>query len=353
MIFTPGQYKLKINPQKLYFKAYLTQVGIIKALRFLNRCVDIVVLIVTHFWRRNDNKYMLQGMPQAPRKWQVIDETGILKGDYYEGLSESSVLSLALINPYRLGNLYIQISNILTLAIRNNIGIVYLPTEIANVQIPNIKNVKVNYINTNILIGNQIKSNFFYSEIFFDNKMLQCRKEIFKSLSIANYSFEYFEENSVAVHIRSGDIFKDFPGNPNYSQPPKSFYYKVLQKYLNQKIYIVTEDENSPVLQPLLCWLNNLNVNYCLVGKDLREATHTLNKCKTLILSRGTFILPFLNCTTERKLHIYGKLGVGSRFLDLYGDNKIEICEYSDSDAKMFDSYWVNCYFGRRLLEGL
>ena len=180
--------------------------------------------------------------------------------------------------------------------------------------------------------------------------MLESRRNIYKLLCQKNIETHEVENNTVAVHIRSGDVYSKRIVNANYSQPPLSFYLNILKKYLDKKIYLVSEDLSSPILLPLTNWLKNLNVDYKIVGQKFYDAQKILLSCQILVLSRGTFVLPLLHNTDGRKIYIYGSLGVGGRLSDLYGNNILQVVPYRTEKAKLLDTYWCNGRVGRTLL---
>jgi hypothetical protein len=65
--------------------------------------------------------------------------------------------------------------------------------------------------------------------------------------------------HDLIIHVRSGDIFNiKFPLN-NYTQPPYSFYKKIIEENNFENIYILSENYNiNPVIPKLLENYNNI-----------------------------------------------------------------------------------------------
>lgn len=57
--------------------------------------------------------------------------------------------------------------------------------------------------------------------------------------------------NDLYIHIRCGNIFSN-EINPSYAQPPLCFYHKILKKFKFRKIYLISGNNNSPVIKKLL-----------------------------------------------------------------------------------------------------
>ena len=57
--------------------------------------------------------------------------------------------------------------------------------------------------------------------------------------------------NDLYIHIRCGNIFSN-EINPSYAQPPLCFFHKVLKKFKFRNIYLISGNNNSPVIKKLL-----------------------------------------------------------------------------------------------------
>jgi len=76
-------------------------------------------------------------------------------------------------------------------------------------------------------------------------------------------------QNDLTCFVRSGDIFIDSP-NPDYGQPPLSFYKKIVLERAWDHIYVLAEDDRNPVSRALLdiCQANNLKAT--IVRRGMR-----------------------------------------------------------------------------------
>lgn len=111
-----------------------------------------------------------------------------------------------------------------------------------------------------IKYNNSLSSNIIYNcELYFysffklkpEIRINYLRDEILRNLPEITIS-----ANDLYIHIRSGDIFSYLPHYP-YSQPPLCFYKKILNEYKFEKIFIISQGKNNPVIRRLL----NLNKN--------------------------------------------------------------------------------------------
>ena len=73
----------------------------------------------------------------------------------------------------------------------------------------------------------------------------------------------------LTVFIRSGDIFTESP-NPNYGQPPFSFFRKVIEENPWKKVFIMAEDDSNPTSTELLDFCHQHGINHQLVRRGMR-----------------------------------------------------------------------------------
>lgn len=151
-----------------------------------------------------------------------------------------------------LGNNIIQLSNIIDIAIayKHNIKINVKKLNFFDLQI--IEKYFNKYNNIEIITD---KNNFFYqnklpftNEIFKQN--IEERNILLQKAFLIN-NINKLSDNDIVIHIRSGDIFSHNPP-PDYIPPPLSFYTKQINKYKYEKIHIICEDTNNPVVNELL-----------------------------------------------------------------------------------------------------
>ena len=80
-----------------------------------------------------------------------------------------------------------------------------------------------------------------------------CKNYIYTNLKINHNNIPKLPEDTVIIHIRSGDIFsrKDYycPVVSSYLQNPLSYYLRISEMY--KKVLVLTEDSNNPVVEVL------------------------------------------------------------------------------------------------------
>lgn len=100
-------------------------------------------------------------------------------------------------------------------------------------------------------------------------------------------------ENLIHVHIRGGDIFsKSDIVNPNYTQPPLSYYTYALSNVMdrNSLIIIVSEDNLNPCVEGLVDWLKGMGAAYKVQSSTETADIRCLLSAQTIIASYGTFV---------------------------------------------------------------
>ena len=153
----------------------------------------------------------------------------------------------------RLGNNITQLINVLKYATLMNY----------NVIIPSHQFFKNNYIVINPLVkrsdGIVEAGVFFKSKDLklknFDNRKVDFEKVLHHLRSIFNFSLlkktPDLDENTVVIHIRSGDIFKNCI-HPAYIPPPFSYYENILDNISFSKIILVSENDANPCVKLLI-----------------------------------------------------------------------------------------------------
>ena len=91
--------------------------------------------------------------------------------------------------------------------------------------------------------------------------------------------------NDLYIHIRSGNIFVD-DFNPSYSQPPLCFYKKILNEFKFRNIYIISGDNNNPVIGKLLKKFPKIIFNLNSLEDDFSYLSNAYN----LVSSVSTFL---------------------------------------------------------------
>ena len=78
------------------------------------------------------------------------------------------------------------------------------------------------------------------------------RDEIINNLPKINISRE-----DLYIHLRGGDIFKNYIHKP-YAQPPLCFYISIIRNFNFRKIFLISEDQNNPNCNKLAKKIKNI-----------------------------------------------------------------------------------------------
>ena len=85
----------------------------------------------------------------------------------------------------------------------------------------------------------------------------KIRLNIIKNEIKRNLPKIFVKKNDLYIHIRCGNIFEN-ELNPSYSQPPLCFYQKILKNFKFENIFIISGNDNSPVISKLLSEFPNI-----------------------------------------------------------------------------------------------
>ena len=105
------------------------------------------------------------------------------------------------------------------------------------------------------------------------------RNEIIKNLNKVNVNKE-----DLYIHIRSGDIFV-FAHSP-YAQPPFCFYKTILNNYKFNKVYLIAQDKNNPIIEKILSEYTNVIYKQ----NDIKEDISYLINAYNVVASISSFV---------------------------------------------------------------
>lgn len=158
---------------------------------------------------------------------------------------------------------------------------------------PNHNLLNKNEINIHIqsLNNKNIKNTFFYSKElnlqdpspklmkYYFNKYIQPILKLNFSKEIVN------NDNYLYIHIRSGDCFT-MNAHKMYVPPPFSYYTKIIEDKVWNKIIVVYEDDKNLCVNLLKNKnYNNIEFHSSILENDL----NILSKCQNLVVGFGTF----------------------------------------------------------------
>ena len=137
------------------------------------------------------------------------------------------------------------------------------------------------------------------------------RDEILRHLQPMNIT-----DKDLCIHIRSGDIFK-FNPNGYYSQPPLCFYLNILKKYKFNKIYMLFDNKNNPVINKLFNKIPNLIYLNNTLQNDISLLINSIN----IIASISSFLTAILQLNYNlRFLWDYNLYNMKEKWRHLYLD---------------------------------
>jgi hypothetical protein len=104
-------------------------------------------------------------------------------------------------------------------------------------------------------------------------------------------------ENTLVIHIRSGDIFHEHV-HPSYMQPPFEYYRYIIDNNDFKKIIVVTEpDMSNPVLLKLVEFYPNVYV----FSRSLNQDIATILGAQYLVIGTGSFAYVLSLCSVNLK----------------------------------------------------
>jgi len=120
-------------------------------------------------------------------------------------------------------------------------------------------------------------------------------------LSSQNIPFQPNYDNTLFVHIRSGDIFRGSSPHPNYVQPPIDYYRYVFSIEEGKDIVVLYEDDGNPVVNSL----RGIYPNIQFYSLPLYETIHIFMCAKYIVSGFGTFIpsITSMNDVYQRLYH--------------------------------------------------
>lgn len=108
-------------------------------------------------------------------------------------------------------------------------------------------------------------------------------------------NLEGLSNDELVIHLRSGDIFSERARvNPNYGQPPLSFYQEIVQIRRWRKVWVVFENGLNPVISPLISWLAQQRISFEISSSDWKTDISLCLRASHLVGGRGTFLDPVL-----------------------------------------------------------
>lgn len=218
-------------------------------------------------------------------------------------------MSVNIINWYgRLGNNITQIINAIIFAYYKKINIINFPTHYF-FKSQSI-DLKICSSNSNSKINNNSYNDIFFSrkeickkynlkETMFENNQINIRKIIKNLFNLPEYKKLNISDNTLTIHIRSGDVYSKNP-HPGWIQPPLIFYENIINEKEWEKIILICEDDKSPIIKPLM----NKYKNISFIIQSLEKDINLIIQSKNICFGMGSFI-PTLLLLNENLNTIY------------------------------------------------
>ena len=160
---------------------------------------------------------------------------------------------------------------------------------------------------------------------------------------------EELTANDLVVHVRSGDIyFREGVGD--WGQPPVAYYEKIIREEPWSRVFVVCEDNESPVLRPITALCESLGIQHFFQSGTLAEDLALLARATNLVVGRGTFApaVVLLNMALEKVFFFE------DRFDSKFVDPSIElVCVVDEQGAyreSVLQGRWVNSEEQRALM---
>ena len=154
--------------------------------------------------------------------------------------------------------------------------------------------------NITIMLGSDIdcqKDNILCIITLFPELIIpEIRVQILKDEIIRNLPSVLIKPNSLYIHIRGGDIFKN-NSSMLYAQPPLCFYEKIIKENNYKNIYIISMDSSNIIINNLLNKYNKIIYNKNTIYHDIS----LLSKANNIVLSASSFALSAIKLNNNLK----------------------------------------------------
>ena len=160
---------------------------------------------------------------------------------------------------------------------------------------------------------------------------------------------EELTANDLVVHVRSGDIyFRERVGN--WGQPPAAYYEKIIREGPWSRVFVVCEDNESPVLLPIAALCESLGIEHFFQSATLAEDLALLASATNLVVGRGTFApaVVLLNVALEKVFFFEDRFD--SKFVDPSTELVRVLDEQGTYRESVLQGRWVNSEEQRELM---
>ena len=179
----------------------------------------------------------------------------------------------------------------------------------------------------------------------------EIRLGLIKSELMKNLPKVETDPKDLYIHIRSGDIYKN--PHASYSQPPLCFYKSIIDNIKFRKIYIITENNKSPIIEKLIEEYPQINLNYSSVMHDISVLINAYNMVGSVSSFAQVCLILNENIENYYEYDIYRKL---EKFRHLHHEcykypRSFNIYQMKPSEYYQGEMYlWVNSGEQRKLM---
>jgi hypothetical protein len=208
---------------------------------------------------------------------------------------------------------------------------------------------KIDYQNSSSLYNNYNNLAFFYYilNIKPEIKINLIRNEIIRNLNKINVG-----KNDLYIHIRSGDIF--IIPHPPYAQPPLCFYRTILNNNKFNKVYLIAENKNNPIIEKILEEYSNIIYMKNSIKEDISYLINGYN----IVSSISTFLNSIIQLNYNLKiLFDYNIYKISEKILsyhfDLYQFPHTNFINYRMEPSSKYNQtmyIWKNSKKQRKLM---
>ena len=172
--------------------------------------------------------------------------------------------------------------------------------------------------NITIVIGSNVdcqKKNILCIILLFPELIIpQIRFQILRKEILRNLPIVFIKPNSLYIHIRGGDIFKNISAG-SYAQPPLCFYEKIINENNYKNIYIISMDKSNIVINKLLQKYKNIIYKKNKMDYDISLLSNAYN----IVLSVSSFALSAIKLNKNLKhLWEYDIMRLSEKFILLH-----------------------------------
>ena len=194
-----------------------------------------------------------------------------------------------------------------------------------------------------------VRREYYAESIVPTVEMRYSVKRVVRALFQGLQTSDDITANDLVIHVRSGDIYyRERVGN--WGQPPAAYYEKIIREGQWSRVFVVCEDNESPVLRPIAALCESLGIEHFFQSGTLAEDLVVLASATNLVVGRGTFApaVVLLNRALEKVFFFEDRFD--SKFLDPSTELVRVVDERGSYRESVLQGRWVNSKEQRELM---